>query len=73
MFGWVKHLRSRHLRLLTQHTGSFAVLSGPINHLKHLAAPERLPFSAAYIGSLIATLYFSVVVRAQPLLFMNEV
>ncbi|KAG8952311.1 protein transport protein sft2 [Tulasnella sp. 424] len=39
----------------------FAVLSGPINHLKHLASPERLPFSAAYIGSLIATLYFSVV------------
>ncbi|KIO27807.1 hypothetical protein M407DRAFT_243258 [Tulasnella calospora MUT 4182] len=39
----------------------FAVLSGPINHLKHLVAPERLPFSAAYIGSLIATLYFSVV------------
>ncbi|KAG9019605.1 protein transport protein sft2 [Tulasnella sp. 427] len=39
----------------------FAVLSGPINHLKHLVAPERLPFSAAYIGSLVATLYFSVV------------
>ncbi|KAG8931085.1 protein transport protein sft2 [Tulasnella sp. 419] len=38
----------------------FAVLSGPINHLKHLASPERLPFSAAYIGSLIATIYFSV-------------
>ncbi|KAG8883770.1 protein transport protein sft2, partial [Tulasnella sp. 331] len=38
----------------------FAVLSGPINHLKHLAAPERLPFSVAYVGSLVATIYFSV-------------
>ncbi|KAG8843095.1 protein transport protein sft2 [Tulasnella sp. 330] len=38
----------------------FAVLSGPINHLKHLAAPERLPFSMAYVGSLVATIYFSV-------------
>ncbi|KAG8908761.1 protein transport protein sft2 [Tulasnella sp. 403] len=38
----------------------FAVLVGPINHIKHLASPERLPFSAAYLGSLIATIYFSV-------------
>lgn len=38
----------------------FAVLSGPINHLKHLASPERLPFSVAYVGSLVATIYFSV-------------
>ena len=40
----------------------FAVLSGPINHLKHLSSPERLPFSAAYLGSLALTLYFSIAV-----------
>lgn len=39
------------------------MLSGPINHLKHLVSKERLPFSAAYIGTLVLTLYFSIVVR----------
>jgi len=38
----------------------FAVLVGPINHLKHLVSKERLPFSFAYIASLALTLYFSV-------------
>ncbi|KAF8337650.1 ER-to-golgi vesicle protein transport Sft2 [Cantharellus anzutake] len=39
----------------------FAVLSGVHNHFKHLIAPQRLPFSASYFGSLIFTLYFSLV------------
>ncbi|KAI0324922.1 SFT2-domain-containing protein [Cubamyces sp. BRFM 1775] len=38
----------------------FAVLIGPINHLKHLFSKERLPFSAAYLSSLGLTLYFSL-------------
>ncbi|KAI0632851.1 ER-to-golgi vesicle protein transport Sft2 [Trametes polyzona] len=38
----------------------FAVLIGPINHIKHLFSKERLPFSAAYLGSLGLTLYFSL-------------
>ncbi|KAF9784710.1 SFT2-domain-containing protein [Thelephora terrestris] len=38
----------------------FAVLVGPITHLKHLLSKERLPFSAAYITSLALTIYFSV-------------
>ncbi|KAF8878282.1 ER-to-golgi vesicle protein transport Sft2 [Gymnopilus junonius] len=38
----------------------FAVLIGPINHLKHLVSRERLPFSAVYFGSLGLTLYFSL-------------
>lgn len=41
----------------------FAVLIGPINHLKHLISRERLPFSAAYVSSLALTLYFSLGVR----------
>ncbi|KIJ30194.1 hypothetical protein M422DRAFT_234961 [Sphaerobolus stellatus SS14] len=40
----------------------FAVLSGPITHLKHLFSKERLPFTFAYFGSLGFTIYFSVVV-----------
>jgi len=38
----------------------FAVLVGPITHLKHLLSKERLPFSAAYIASLALTIYFSI-------------
>lgn len=41
----------------------FAVLVGPLNHLKHLISRERLPFSFAYITSLALTLYFSIGVR----------
>jgi len=42
----------------------FAVLVGPITHLKHLVSKERLPFSAAYIASLVLTIYFSVSVKS---------
>ena len=45
---------------------SFAVLVGPITHLKHLVSKERLPFSAAYIASLSLTLYFSISVSFVP-------
>ncbi|KAI0830135.1 SFT2-domain-containing protein [Trametes gibbosa] len=38
----------------------FAVLIGPLNHIKHLLSKERLPFSAAYLVSLGLTLYFSL-------------
>lgn len=41
----------------------FAVLIGPVNHIKHLMSKERLPFSAAYLGSLGLTIYFAVGVR----------
>ncbi|PVF93972.1 SFT2-domain-containing protein [Serendipita vermifera] len=39
----------------------FMILIGPINQIKHLISAERLPFSAAYIASLILTIYFSMV------------
>ncbi|GAA5993636.1 hypothetical protein JCM5350_003038 [Sporobolomyces pararoseus] len=39
----------------------FSILSGPLAHLKHLFSSERLPFTAAYFGSLILTLFFALV------------
>ncbi|GAA5828038.1 hypothetical protein JCM5353_003159 [Sporobolomyces roseus] len=39
----------------------FAILSGPLQQLKHLFSSERLPFTAAYLGSLIFTLFFALV------------
>ncbi|KAB5593714.1 hypothetical protein CTheo_2794 [Ceratobasidium theobromae] len=38
----------------------FCVLIGPVNQIKHLLSKDRLPFSAAYFGSLALTLYFSI-------------
>ncbi|KAI0337666.1 SFT2-domain-containing protein [Trametopsis cervina] len=38
----------------------FAVLVGPINHVKHLFSRERIPFSIAYLSSLGLTMYFSL-------------
>jgi len=38
----------------------FAVLNGPVNHLKHLFSKERLPFTIAYFSSLGLTLYFAI-------------
>ncbi|XP_066928108.1 uncharacterized protein [Clytia hemisphaerica] len=37
--------------------GSFAVLWGPYNHMKHIFSYQRLPFTAAYFGTMIGTLY----------------
>jgi len=44
--------------------GSFAALQGPVPYIKHLLSPTRVPFTAAYFGSLAATLYFSIGVYA---------
>jgi hypothetical protein len=59
---WVRRMRSEYkFQSLTNLVfRSFAVLVGPINHLKHLVSKERLPFSAAYIVTLALTIYFSV-------------
>ncbi|KAG9307329.1 hypothetical protein G9A89_017157 [Geosiphon pyriformis] len=39
---------------------SFALLHGPMAHLRHILSMQRLPFTFAYLGSMIATLYFAV-------------
>lgn len=44
----------------------FAILQGPLAHLKHIFSTERLPFTAAYLGSLGFTLYFALAVRSFP-------
>jgi hypothetical protein len=38
----------------------FALFKGPQAHFMHLISRERLPFTVAYLSSLIATLYFSL-------------
>ena len=40
--------------------GGFCVLQGPVGFFRHLVGPERLPFTAVYLGSLAATLYFAI-------------
>jgi len=39
--------------------GSFAILRGPWTHLSGMLAIDRLPFTTAYIGSMMATLYLT--------------
>ncbi|CAG8550339.1 14443_t:CDS:2 [Ambispora leptoticha] len=36
---------------------SFSMLKGPVEYLKHIFSMERLAFTLAYLGSMIATLY----------------
>lgn len=52
---------------------SFAVLSGPVAHLRHLLSPARLPFSIAYISSMIGTLYFALGPRWRLVTFLFAV
>ncbi|EKU21666.1 hypothetical protein NGA_0223902 [Nannochloropsis gaditana CCMP526] len=44
--------------------GSFSVLVGPRVHLQSLLVWERLPFAVAYLGSLVLTLYASLILRS---------
>lgn len=39
---------------------SFAAVMGPMTYVQHLASGPRLPFTAAYFGSIGLTLYFSL-------------
>ncbi|KAL1925716.1 uncharacterized protein VTP21DRAFT_599 [Calcarisporiella thermophila] len=42
---------------------SIALLRGPVAWARHMVSKERIPFSAAYLGSMAATLYFAVGAR----------
>ncbi|CAG0918774.1 unnamed protein product [Notodromas monacha] len=44
--------------------GSFSFLIGPWNHLTSLVKKETLPFSGAYVGTLIATLYSALSIQS---------
>ena len=39
---------------------SWAVMLGPLTYLRHLTSGPRLPFTAAYFGSIGLTLYFTL-------------
>ncbi|KAL4976721.1 Got1/Sft2-like family-domain-containing protein [Aspergillus desertorum] len=39
---------------------SWAVLMGPLIYARHLISGSRLPFTAAYFGSIAMTLYFAI-------------
>jgi hypothetical protein len=42
---------------------SFGFLQGFVPYIRHLLTPQRLPFTIAYFGSMILTLYFAVGLR----------
>ncbi|KAG0268365.1 hypothetical protein BGZ95_002493 [Linnemannia exigua] len=52
---------------------SFALLKGPAAHLKALISRERLPFTGAYIGSMIFVLYSSLVLNSYVLTIIGTV
>ncbi|KAG6502115.1 protein transport protein SFT2-like [Zingiber officinale] len=44
--------------------GSFFALRGPKNQLSHMCSKERLPFTALFIGSMVGTIYVSMVLHS---------
>ncbi len=47
--------------------GSFGLLWGPCNHLRHLFSRDRLPFTSVYLATLFGTLYFAMGLQSTPL------
>ncbi|KAJ0666106.1 putative vesicle transport protein, Got1/SFT2 [Helianthus annuus] len=41
--------------------GSFFMLKGPKNQFLHMTSTERLPFTLGFIGSMVGTIYVSMV------------
>jgi hypothetical protein len=44
--------------------GSFFALKGPRNQLSHMISKERLPFTLGFTGSMVATIYVSMVLHS---------
>ncbi|KAG6467111.1 protein transport protein SFT2-like [Zingiber officinale] len=44
--------------------GSFFALKGPKNQLKHMSSRERLPFTLGFVGSMVGTIYVSMVLHS---------
>ncbi|KAL5652154.1 hypothetical protein ACJX0J_037612, partial [Zea mays] len=44
--------------------GSFFALKGPKNQLYHMISKERLPFTMGFVGSMVATIYVSMVLHS---------
>jgi len=47
--------------------GSFSMLWGPYNHMKHIYSYERLPFTLGYFATMTATLYSAIWMKSTPL------
>ncbi|GJJ73179.1 hypothetical protein EMPS_05537 [Entomortierella parvispora] len=52
---------------------SFALLRGPMTHLRALTSRERLPFTAVYFGSMIFTLWASLSINSYILTIIGTV
>jgi hypothetical protein len=52
---------------------SWAVMLGPIQYVQHLISGPRLPFTAAYFGSIALTLYFSLGLHSTLLTFISSI
>ncbi|KAF2447393.1 SFT2-domain-containing protein [Karstenula rhodostoma CBS 690.94] len=52
---------------------AWGVLMGPLTYVQHLVSGPRLPFTAAYFGSIALTLYFSLVLQMFILTFIATV
>ncbi|KAJ4833421.1 hypothetical protein Tsubulata_016415 [Turnera subulata] len=44
--------------------GSFFALKGPMTQLNHMISKERLPFTLGFIGSMVGTIYVSMVLHS---------
>ncbi|KAJ4725379.1 Vesicle transport protein [Melia azedarach] len=44
--------------------GSFFALRGPQNQIAHMSSKERLPFTLGFIGSMVGTIYVSMVLHS---------
>ncbi|XP_019194703.1 PREDICTED: protein transport protein SFT2-like [Ipomoea nil] len=53
--------------------GSFFALKGPKNQLSHMLSKERLPFTAVFIGSMVGTVYVSMVMHSYILCVLFSV
>ncbi|KAL6562486.1 hypothetical protein OROGR_003493 [Orobanche gracilis] len=47
--------------------GSFFALRGPKNQFNHMSSKERLPFTLGFIGSMVGTIYVSMVLHSYVL------
>ncbi|KAF2460879.1 Got1/Sft2-like family-domain-containing protein [Lineolata rhizophorae] len=52
---------------------SWAVIMGPIQYIQHLLSGPRLPFTAAYFGSIALTLYFSLGLHSTVLTLLASI
>ncbi|KAH8675297.1 Got1/Sft2-like family-domain-containing protein [Xylariales sp. PMI_506] len=52
---------------------SWAAMMGPMVYVRHLLSGNRLPFTAAYFGSIFMTLYFSLGLRSTILTLISAI